>query len=523
MSRDLTNLFIDETFQYLTQISGSNRDILEDGLGNRITELDITASNSISSSHSVTAVSSSYSVTSSYALDNYTAATNTFSDITLTKGDGTTTILDTTPNQMVEKIINRNGFMPKGTPVYVSGSTGDQLNVYAADAGDPNKMPAVYILAQDLDPDEEGLGILSGEIIQVNTSAFEDGDEIWVAVGGGYTNQRPTGSNTLVQKLGAVVKAQTNGSGVIFGAGRANDVPNIQEGYAWVGDVDGVAQPIPTSSLRGDSFPYTGSALITGSLGVTGSISAQGPLGGKFTYTNNLNGGFRTNEIDFTGQDLTQFRSDDTIAFDNTYFGAGTGSMSFNTNGNMSFNTYAGGDISINPTNASTNINGNFKVNITDTGSQEMRVGTNNEFLLMGISGYEGGGGFVSTANMLFGGADQAFFSAQNEFYIKNVFNDTGSITVWSENALTLRGDTSVEIFGGDPFVSSDPQEQINITGKAFATSIASNINGFSTTISQDSTVREFVRAFVETPMQVDNGKTITVETGATLKVINEL
>jgi len=45
MSRDLTNLFIDETFQYLTQISGSE---LQDGLGNRITELDITASNSIS-------------------------------------------------------------------------------------------------------------------------------------------------------------------------------------------------------------------------------------------------------------------------------------------------------------------------------------------------------------------------------------------------------------------------------------------------------------------------------------------
>jgi hypothetical protein len=67
MSRDLTNLFIDETFQYLTQISGSNQDILLDGVGNRITELDITASNSISSSHSVTAVSSSYSNTSTSA------------------------------------------------------------------------------------------------------------------------------------------------------------------------------------------------------------------------------------------------------------------------------------------------------------------------------------------------------------------------------------------------------------------------------------------------------------------------
>ena len=112
MGRNLTNLYISESFQYLVQVSGS---AFETGLGSAIPSINITASNAVSSSYSNTAISSSYAlvstsssfatnatsasyaVTASYALN---ATTNTGSllitasaaanVITFTKGDGST-------------------------------------------------------------------------------------------------------------------------------------------------------------------------------------------------------------------------------------------------------------------------------------------------------------------------------------------------------------------------------------------------------------------------------------------------
>ena len=49
-------------------------------------------------------------------------ASNDFSEITFTKGDGSTFLIDSTPRDVIETVINKNGFMAKGTPVYVSVS-----------------------------------------------------------------------------------------------------------------------------------------------------------------------------------------------------------------------------------------------------------------------------------------------------------------------------------------------------------------------------------------------------------------
>jgi adhesin/invasin len=87
MARNLTNLYISESFQFLVQQSGSE---FETGLGVAIPSINITASN---------AVSSSYAVTASFALNAGTTV-NTSSllvtasvvnaTITYTKGDGST-------------------------------------------------------------------------------------------------------------------------------------------------------------------------------------------------------------------------------------------------------------------------------------------------------------------------------------------------------------------------------------------------------------------------------------------------
>lgn len=192
--------------------------------------------------------------------------------------DGTGSLLDLgqNPRTVVEQVKNVSGvFLPKGTPVHATGSgtSGNLVGIIAADAGDPTKMPATYILNTDLDDEEEGEAIAVGYIQGVDTTGLIEGEVVYVAVGGGWTQTKPTGS-ALIQNLGVVTKVGQNGSGVVLGAGRSNDLPNIQSGYTWVGNSNGVPTAVPTSSLIIDPFPYTGSAIISGSLEVTGSITA---------------------------------------------------------------------------------------------------------------------------------------------------------------------------------------------------------------------------------------------------------
>ena len=182
-----------------------------------------------------------------------TTASAEFSETTFTKGDGSTFQVDTTPRQVIENVKNlESGTLTKGTPVYASGSTGNAINVYAASSSLSTRMPAAYVLKQDLTTGQEGLGILTGFSNNTNTTGFEAGDVLYVHSAGGYTNVKPTGSN-LIQNLGKVIVGQSvNGSIVFSGAGRANDIPNITPGYFWAGNSDSVATATPTSSLITD-------------------------------------------------------------------------------------------------------------------------------------------------------------------------------------------------------------------------------------------------------------------------------
>lgn len=189
------------------------------------------------------------------------------------------------------------GTITKGTPCYItaSGTAGNVAGVVPADADNPALMPAGVIAGITLNDGDEGPGLLNGFINGVDTSAFASGDQVYVAVGGGYTNVAPTGS-ALVQKLGNVEKVDaSNGSGVINGPNATRSVPNINPGYLWVGNSDWVATATATSSIQNvvsSSFASTASYVntlnqnvtITGSLAVTSSVSIN-----NSTYSNQTN------------------------------------------------------------------------------------------------------------------------------------------------------------------------------------------------------------------------------------------
>ncbi len=165
--------------------------------------------------------------------------------------------------------------IPKGTAVHSNGVTGENVNIVTASYDDPNLMPAIGITQTDINANGNGEVILTGRLIGFDTTGLVAGDNVYVNGTGALTATRPTGSS-LVQNIGIAAKIDaTDGEVIVLGSGRSNDVPNILEGYAWVGDSDGVAQPVATSSFAGSGagFPFVGDAEITGSLGVSGSIS----------------------------------------------------------------------------------------------------------------------------------------------------------------------------------------------------------------------------------------------------------
>lgn len=174
-----------------------------------------------------------------------------------------------TSSQETTQITIKNvstGTIAKGTPCYITGSgtSGNIAGVVPADAQSASLMPAGVIAAEELTAGSEGAGIVIGFISGVNTSGFAAGDNVYVAVGGGYTNVKPTGSTNLIQKLGNVEKVDaSNGSGVILGAGRTNDLPNIKTNFLWVGNSDGVATATNGAPKLDGSYIPSGSATTS--------------------------------------------------------------------------------------------------------------------------------------------------------------------------------------------------------------------------------------------------------------------
>ena len=233
-----------------------------------------TADTATSASH---AVNADIAISSSHAL----AADTSISSSHAVNAD--TAILATNATNAANTIVtgkNVSGAeIQKGTPLYfdASGTQGNLVGVYPADASNPARMPAGGIAGETLAIGAEGIVLLDGYIGGVDTSLFQSGDLVYVAVGGGYTNQKPTGSTNQIQYLGNIEKSAINGSGVVNMMGEAHSVPNIAEGFIWVGNSDGVATATATSSFAklDENNTFTGTqtfSIITADSASFGSI-----------------------------------------------------------------------------------------------------------------------------------------------------------------------------------------------------------------------------------------------------------
>lgn len=132
----------------------------------------------------------------------------------------------------------------KGDPVYISSFdvTGNTPVVAIADANDTNKMPA-FGLAESTASLNASINVVTfGTLSGLDTSSFSLGDVLYVSDTGTLTNTRPKTESSLIQNIGKVQRSHaTAGSIKVGGAGRTNDVPNLNEGNVFIGDATGCA------------------------------------------------------------------------------------------------------------------------------------------------------------------------------------------------------------------------------------------------------------------------------------------
>lgn len=132
----------------------------------------------------------------------------------------------------------------KGDPVYISSFnvTGNVPVVGIADANDVNKMPA-FGLAENTASTNASINVVTfGTLSGLDTSSFSLGDVLYVSDTGTLTNTRPKTESSLIQNIGKVQRSHaTSGSIKVGGAGRTNDVPNLNEGNVFIGDATGCA------------------------------------------------------------------------------------------------------------------------------------------------------------------------------------------------------------------------------------------------------------------------------------------
>lgn len=111
-----------------------------------------------------------------------------------------------------------------GTPVYATGSTsdglGENIKTKIAKSTPDQAKPILGLTKTQLGNNSDGIVVVAGVLEGINTSAFLAGDVLYVAIGGGLTNVKPSGSGAAIGIVGhtgstngiVIVQAKGNGT-----------------------------------------------------------------------------------------------------------------------------------------------------------------------------------------------------------------------------------------------------------------------------------------------------------------------
>ena len=173
------------------------------------------------------------------------------------------------------------GSISAGDPLYIIDNVGgsDRVVVGKADASNASKMPAAGVAADDIEFRTEGEMIITGVFDPYDTTGLTSNDSLYVASGGGLTTERPSGANDLIQNMARVGRGdKSNGSLLVAGAFRTNDVPNILKVHSYLEMPDGFTSDTIVSSVNG----MTGDVTIS-----SGSSEIVDSYAGLIEYPTN--------------------------------------------------------------------------------------------------------------------------------------------------------------------------------------------------------------------------------------------
>jgi hypothetical protein len=190
-------------------------------------------------------------------------------------GDMLKSVYDTNDNGIVDasereqiEVINKTGAtVPKGTIVYLktSSASGNFPEIELADAvtesGSSKTIGGVY---EDIDNNDTGFVVTSGQVHNLDTSGFDVGDRLWLSTIPGQVTTTPPASPNNTVFIGIITRKQ-NGNGRVLYA--------IQNGYE-LAELHDVADTAPSS---GDVLTYNGTTSLwePASPAPTGPTTAQ--------------------------------------------------------------------------------------------------------------------------------------------------------------------------------------------------------------------------------------------------------
>jgi uncharacterized coiled-coil protein SlyX len=216
----------------------------------RLTNIESTTSSLNTSVNNINSATASLFTSASLSLTTASFAAGT---LTFTKGDNTTfgvVIPDVSGSAgtTIFEVVYTGENITKGDPLYISGSQGANPKVFKADAADPNKMPVTFVSNETIGVANTTEAIVLGLIEGINLTGYIAGQTIYVAEGGGWSANLPSGSNSVTQLLGVVTKGGNGGKGLVLNPGPAQ-LPGLDSGKLWVGGANNQPIEITTASF----------------------------------------------------------------------------------------------------------------------------------------------------------------------------------------------------------------------------------------------------------------------------------
>ncbi len=174
-------------------------------------------------------------------------------NLTFTKGDASTFAVNIpdvsgSAGTTIYEVVYTGENITKGDPLYISGSQGANPIVFKANASNPAKMPVTFIANETIAVANTTEAIVLGLIEGIDLTGYTAGQTIYVAEGGGYSINLPSGSNSVTQLLGVITKGGTGGKGLVLNPGPAQ-LPGLDTGKMWVGNGNNQPIEITTASF----------------------------------------------------------------------------------------------------------------------------------------------------------------------------------------------------------------------------------------------------------------------------------